>query len=187
MTESVRSFLALELPEQTRTRLAASREQIRSQVPDARWVKPEGQHLTLKFLGEVTTSVLDGLITELAPALVRLGAVAVRLAGAGFFPSPARARVAWIGGSAEGVAPVVTAIEDVAERHGFARERRPWALHLTQARLRKPWPDVAVELFLRWGESLDLEPFVAREVVLYSSLLTPAGAVYTALERMPLS
>lgn len=187
MTESVRSFLALELPDQTRSRLAASRELLRRELPQARWVRPEGQHLTLKFLGEVTPSVLDGLVTELAPSVERLGAVVVRLAGAGFFPSPTRARVAWIGGSADGVMPVVTVIEDIAERHGFARERRAWALHLTQARLRKPWPAEAVERFLTWGESLDLEPFVAREVVLYSSLLTPEGAVYTALERMPLS
>ena len=77
-------------------------------------------------------------------------------------------------------------IEEVTARHGFDRERRRWSLHLTQARLRAPWPRDAVDRFLSWGDEVRLEDFVASEVVLFSSELRPSGAVYTALERMPL-
>ena len=67
------------------------------------------------------------------------------------------------------------------------RERRPWRLHLTQARLRRPWPPEAVERFLRWGREVDLPTFRRRRVVLFSSLLTPQGAVYTPLEELALT
>jgi 2'-5' RNA ligase len=184
--ETVRAFLALEIPEETKRRLAEAQGHLRRDLPRARWTRPEGQHLTLKFLGEVSPSVLATLTADLAPRLEGLEPVVVRFRGAGFFPSPQRPRVAWVGGSAEGAEPVVAAVEDAAASAGFDRERRPWSLHLTQARLKASWPRSAVSRFLQWGDALDLGPFSCREVVLFQSQLQAAGAVYTALERMPL-
>jgi 2'-5' RNA ligase len=130
--------------------------------------------------------VLADLVTELAPRLRGLDAVTVELAKTGFFPSSMRPRVAWVGGAAEGVEKVVAAVEAAAEGAGFARERRPWTVHLTMARLKSQWPKTAVDRFLEWGDELDLEVFTCREVVLFESDLRPEGAVYTALERLPL-
>ncbi len=183
---SVRAFLALEIPVEVKARLAEDVGRLRSELPRARWTRPEGQHLTLKFLGEVAPSVLAGLVADLAPRLSGLGPVVVQFRGAGFFPSPKRPRVAWVGGSVEGAEQVVVAVEAAAANAGFDRERRPWSLHLTQARLKASWPRPAVARFLEWGESLHIEPFACREVVLFRSELQPRGAVYTALERMPL-
>jgi 2'-5' RNA ligase len=187
MSDTLRCFLALEIPDDTRALLAQRREELKAALPAARWVRPEGQHLTLKFLGEVAQLRLDGLVRDLAPELQALPKVRVQLGGAGFFPSPSRPRVAWIGGRADGASAIFELIEETAERHEFPRERRKWALHLTQARLRRPWPRSAVERFLSWGEGLALDEFTASEVVLFSSSLRPSGAVYTALERMPLA
>ena len=181
-----RAFLALEVPAAVKTQLAAAQENLRRELPRARWTRPDGWHLTLKFLGEVAAPVLDEMATVLAPRLRSLGAVSVHLGGAGFFPSPARPRVAWVGGAADGAESVVAEVEQAAEAAGFARERRPWSIHLTQARLKARWPSAAVDRFLEWGEGLDLEAFKCREVVLFASDLQPGGAVYTALERLPL-
>jgi 2'-5' RNA ligase len=186
MADQVRAFLALEIPERLRAELAASREALRAELPRARWVRPESQHLTLKFLGETPRATLEAIAAALAPRLAGLGVVAVRLHGSGVFPTPGRPRVAWIGGSADGIAPVVESVEEVAEAHGFPRERRPWSLHLTQARLDPPWPQAAVDRFLAWGGGLELEPFRCAEVVLFESRLERGGAVYTPLARMPL-
>jgi 2'-5' RNA ligase len=186
MSEQVRAFLALEIPERVRAELAASREALRAELPRARWVRPEGQHLTLKFLGETPQVVLEAIAADLAPRLAGLGGVVVQLHGSGFFPSPARPRVAWLGGSAEGIGPAVEIVEGVAEAHGFPRERRPWSLHVTQARLERPWPQLPVDRFLAWGSGLRLDPFRCDEVVLFASRLERAGAVYTPLARIPL-
>ena len=187
MAEPIRAFLALEIPAAVKAELAAGRESLRAELPRARWVRPEGQHLTLKFLGDSQRDVLAALAADLAPRLAGLGPVTVTLGGSGFFPSSARPRVAWLGGTAEGVAPVVEVVEEVAETHGFPRERRPWSLHLTQARLERPWPQVPVGRFLAWGESLRPPPFTCREAVLFSSRLERGGAVYTPLDRMSLT
>jgi 2'-5' RNA ligase len=186
MSDTIRAFLAFEIPERIKAELTASREILRAELPKARWVRPEGQHLTLKFLGEVPRSSLDQLAHDLAPRLGSVPRLTVELNSTGFFPSSRRPRVAWVGGRAEGAEMVVAAIDEVAVVHGFDREHRRWSPHVTQARLNRPWPPAAVERFLAWGRDLRLEPFAAREVVLFSSVLQPEGAVYTALERMPL-
>jgi 2'-5' RNA ligase len=80
----------------------------------------------------------------------------------------------------------VATVEEAAENAGFQRERRPWSIHLTQARLKRQWSKAAVDRFLEWGNNLDLEAFTCREAVLFSSDLQPGGAVYTALERFSL-
>ena len=48
-----RAFLALEVPAAVKTQLAAAQEELRRELPRARWTRPDGWHLTLKFLGEV--------------------------------------------------------------------------------------------------------------------------------------
>jgi 2'-5' RNA ligase len=186
MVDTVRAFLAFEIPEPVKDEIASSRELLRSRLPRARWVRPASQHLTVKFLGEVERARITALASDLGPALDGLGRVEVSFAGTGFFPSKRRPRVAWIGGSATGVEPVVAVVERVAEAHGFARERRSWALHLTQARLNRAWPQDAVDRFLEWGEDLRPPPFGCTELVLFESRLGQGGAVYTALERFPL-
>lgn len=186
-SDSIRSFLALEIPLAQRMRLAEEQERLRRRLPPARWVRPEGLHLTVKFLGEVDRELLLALAAELGPEVSGAGPVRVVFAGAGFFPNPKRPRVAWVGGSAEPIGPLVTAVERVAFRHGFERERRPWSSHLTMARLREPWRERDAQSFLHWGEGLSLEPFACDELVLFASSLEPGGAVYTALERIPLT
>lgn len=187
MAELVRAFLALEIPDAIKAEVDASREPLKAELPRARWVRVDNQHLTLKFLGETPQPVLSALAAELGPRLAGVGGVEVRLAGSGFFPSSARPRVAWLGGTADGIVPVVEAIEGTAERHGFEPERRAWSLHVTQARLDRPWPRQAVERFLAWGDQLQPKPFVCPDVVLLSSRLGPGGSVYTPLARMPLT
>jgi 2'-5' RNA ligase len=126
------------------------------------------------------------LAEELAPRIRGLGPVSVQLAGTGFYPTAVRPRVAWVGGTAGGVDAVVAAVEESAELCGFARERRAWSVHVTQARLKERWPPSAVESFLDDGEKLEFAPFDCKEVVFFKSDLQPGGALYTALERLPL-
>jgi len=183
---SVRAFLACEVPEAVKAELERKRDLVREILPPARWTRPAGWHLTLKFLGESDADLLKKLTADLAPHLRERGAVGISLAGGGFFPSPVRPRVAWIGGSAEGSDAVVSAVEAASVRAGFAARTRPWTVHVTMARLKSRWSRSAVESYLEWAETVTFSTFACREVVLFESRLQPGGSVYTALERMPL-
>jgi len=185
-SELIRAFVAIDLPPAARETIRREQNAIKSELPLAKWTRPEGQHLTLKFLGEIAKDRLDTLTVKIAQGVVGIGAVEVCLAGSGFFPGAGRPRVAWVGGEARGAREVAAAVENAAVAVGFEPERRPWTLHLTQARLVRPWSKRAVERYLDWGKALAIEPFVCRKVVLFQSELGPKGAVYTALERYPL-
>jgi len=183
---TVRAFLALEIPEGVKAEVERQRSAVIQRLPRERWVRTANLHLTLKFLGESPRDVLEPLSRDLVSALAGSSEVRVRLGGSGFFPSPKRPRVAWIGGDATGASIICRLIEDMAARHGFDRERRGWSLHLTQARLKNRWSNSDVETYVAWGDTLRLPEFTCSDVVLIASELRPTGAVYTPLARFPL-
>jgi 2'-5' RNA ligase len=119
-------------------------------------------------------------------ALAPFAPIEVQLGGGGFFPDRNRPRVAWIGGHAAGLESWAAALDEVAAGVGVERERRPFSLHLTLARLERPWGAQAVETFVVRTGKWSFPSFSAREVVLFRSELQPAGAVYTALQRWPI-
>jgi len=184
--DTVRAFVALEIPDRVRDILRREQKALKAELPRARWTRPEGQHLTLKFLGETPTHRLSGIVRAIAAEARGLAAVEVELSGAGFFPDPRRPRVAWLGGSADGGPEVAAAVERAAVSSDVPADRRPWSLHLTQARIDRGWPRSAVERFLEWGRTVRIGGFSCPEIVLFRSDLRPGGAVYTALDRVSL-
>jgi len=181
----VRLFIAVELPEEVKAVLAAGLGRLKRDQPPARWVRVEGMHLTLKFLGEQPEEIVAGLDREVPSALAPLEPVSVRLGGGGFFPHDRRPRVAWVGGEAAGLERWAAAVENAAASLGVAEEPRPFSLHLTLARLERPWGVQAVEHYAVQVGKWHFPEFTAREVVLFRSELGPSGAVYTALRRWP--
>lgn len=181
----MRLFIAVDLPEEVREVLRDGLGPLKRDQPPARWVRPEGMHITLKFLGEQPTDLADGLDRVLAGVLAAHSPVTVSLGGGGFFPHQRRPRVAWVGGQAPGLDAWASAVEDAAAGLGVEREARAFSLHLTLARLERPWGVQAVEHFLVQLGKWRFPEFVAREVVLFESDLRPSGAVYKPLRRWP--
>ncbi len=182
----VRSFLALKIPETHRDQISILEKGWREELPSARWANPSNLHLTIKFLGSVEETLLERFTGELEQAATGCGEITVVFDRLGCFPSPKRARVAWIGGRADNADTLVKRVEDIAEKTGIPREKRPWALHLTVARLKKPWPLADAEKFVSWGQDLSFEPFVCSELILFESILRPTGAIYKTRARFGL-
>jgi 2'-5' RNA ligase len=177
----MRLFVAVELPEAVRQVIGHGLGALRRDLPPSRWVRREGMHVTLKFLGEQAESVIEEFGGRLAPRLAAEAPVTITLGGGGFFPHERRPRVAWLGGRAPGLERWAAAVEETAVACGVPAEARPFSLHLTLARIERPWGAHAVEDFLRAVGLWQLEPFEAHELVLFESRLQPGGAVYTAL------
>ncbi len=181
----MRLFVAVEMPDEVRAVLAAGLGRLKRDQPPARWVRPEGMHLTLKFLGERPATLVDHLDPPAAAALVALDPARVRLGGGGFFPNEHRPRVAWVGGEAGGLERWAAAVDEAAAHLGVEREARPFSLHLTLARLERPWGVQAVEHYRIEVAKWRFPEFTASEAVLFSSELKPAGAIHTPLRRWP--
>jgi len=185
---AVRLFLALDLPEEHRAEIGRRAARLEGDLPPARWVPPDNLHLTLAFLGDTAEEAVPGLLAAVTPAFAGCGPLELRVTGAGTFPPGRPARIGWVG--IDGGTALLDLQRRVAEaaahRLGLEPDRRPFHPHVTLARPRRPWNRRASEALTRAFEGGVGGPFPAAEGVLYRSELSPRGARYTAVERLPL-
>jgi len=183
----MRLFIAIDLPDSVRAALAREQARLRdgcARSRDIRWTRPEGLHLTLKFLGQVeATRVTD--VTEALNALGPYETFEIEVGGFGFFPSARRPRVFWVGSQATPVlGELARRVEAAMEPLGFAREDRPFQPHLTLARLEGQRPQPELDAAVQKGEA-SFGRFTVTEFFLFESKLRPGGAEYSKLARFP--
>ncbi len=181
----MRTFVAIELPDDLRAELGRRQQAFRATCRDARWTRPEGTHLTLKFLGEISDEQVEQVRGALG-ALEKFAPFEVEVTGFGFFPDARRPRVFWAGvEGAEAVAALAGRVEAALEPLGFARERRSFSPHLTLARFKVPRPQPALAKAVEQLKDASLGRFQVSEFFLYESQLSPQGARYRKVARFP--
>ena len=168
----MRLFVAVDLPDAVRREIAP----IGGGVAGARWTKPAQLHFTMRFLGERPAQNT----AELKRSLSALSSPAFsgRLAGTGRFPRRGPARILWAGFSP--VQPMIDlqlAVESAVRAAGTEPEEKPFSPHVTLARLRDASAQ-DVEAFLERTKDFATAEFPVDSVVLYSSVLAPAGPTY---------
>jgi RNA 2',3'-cyclic 3'-phosphodiesterase len=181
----MRAFIAIDLPEPLHAALAEAQQYFRNTCRDARWTRPEGIHLTLKFLGEIS----DAQAKQVVEALAQIGpfeSFSVEVKGFGFFPHASRPRVFWAGIAAtSALAELAARVESHMEKIGFAREDRAYSPHLTLARFQVPRPQPTLEAAVAARATTSLGKFEASEFFLFESKLSPQGAEYRKVMRFP--
>ena len=194
----MRLFIALDIDDAIRERIARFVEGVQGFAPDARWVKPESMHITLKFIGEQPEPGAEQI--KLALQTVSASATEIQFRGYGFFPTAKSARVFWAGME---VGPPLAALASVIDEKmaalGIPKEDRAFSPHLTLARgsggsgsPRWRKGDGPNRTFVRLQEKLTSLPspefgtMTPREFFLYQSQLSPKGSKYTKLHRFAL-
>jgi len=181
----MRAFIAIDLPESIHAALSRQQVAFRAACLDARWTHPEGIHLTLKFLGEIS----EEQVTRVSEALATLGPFekfSIEVKGFGFFPDARRPRVFWTGLVAPpALGQLAERVQASMEELGFAREDRPFTPHLTLARFKIPRPQPTLQALLQQQGETALGQFEVSEFFLFESKLSPHGAEYRKVVRFP--
>jgi 2'-5' RNA ligase len=185
----IRSFIAIDLPQETRQGLTVIQEHLRQSRAAVRWVKPGSIHLTLKFLGIVHPAQIDDIAAVAAQVVRNEPVFTLCAAGLGSFPSQRNPRVIWVGlqGELERLSHIQARLEDGLVPLGFAREQRKFRPHLTLGRLKDRGNRQALIEAMAELEIPEFDSFDVTEIILYKSDLRPTGAIYTKLHRMPLA
>jgi 2'-5' RNA ligase len=187
---TVRSFLAVLLPEPVRGAIDEVAGILRQAGAPVAWVRAENLHLTLRFLGAVDEARLGCAREALEAVAEQAPPFAVVLGGLGGFPSRRAPRVVWVGVEAGGSAlgALHARIEAALERCGFAREGRPFQGHVTLGRARDPRgaPALAEALAAAAAQGPRFGEVPVEAVCLMRSDLHPTGARYTVLARAAL-
>jgi RNA 2',3'-cyclic 3'-phosphodiesterase len=188
----VRLFIAIELPDHTKSEISALLESLGSALNDPhralRWLKPSQFHLTLKFLGEAPEEALPNLQSALDQAAGRHIPFTLRLSGLGSFNQGPKLKVIWLGveeGAAE-LSALAKELEEACEGAGFPREQRTYHPHLTLARAKMPFPVDAFEDGNRRGSWPAVGSVPVGALALIQSVLTPRGPIYTPIHESKL-
>ena len=195
----MRIFVALDIDDEIRRRITRFVEGVREFASDARWVRPESMHITLKFIGEKPPEAVEQIRAGLRT--VRGTPFELAFRGHGFFPTASSARVFWIGIEAGRELPDLAASVDASlTTLGIPREDRPFSPHLTLARgggrsgsPKRQKDDRRNSVFKKLQEKLVPMPqpqfgsMTARAFYLYESKLGPGGSKYTKIDSYPLA
>jgi 2'-5' RNA ligase len=189
----MRLFVALDIDDSIRARIARFLDGVREFAPDARWVRPESLHVTLKFIGEKSEDDVEKI--KQALATIPGDACELNFRGYGFFPGPRAPRVFWIGSEGgSGLASLAATVDATLAEIDIPKEEHAFSAHLTLARgggssgsTRWRKGDGPNRNFQRLQEKLAALPapefgtMAAREFFLYRSQLSPGGSTYTKL------
>ena len=189
MTHEFRLFISINLTPDLLAALTDLQSQLKRQLASQplRWTRPEGIHLTLKFLGDTETGRIEEIVRALGQAVEPHQVFELSIGGLGCFPNQHKPRVLWVGvqDPGERLRRLAASVDNAMSGLGWKRENRPYTGHLTLARVKKYANNrdkqALVELLSTVEVSDRLGVLPVRTVHLMRSQLRTEGAVYTSL------
>ena len=185
----VRCFIAVELSEEAKAEIQRLTEAVSElQIRGVRAVRPEGVHVTLRFLGDIDPDVVPNAIAAVRASASRSRTFDLSLAKVGAFPNTRSARVLWAGvsGDTEVLAELHERVESELSIEGFRRDRRRFNPHITLARLRERVSRSDRRLVVDSVSAVGHERVTFRVdgITLFQSTLHPEGSIHTPLCRV---
>lgn len=181
----MRCFVALDFGDDTRERLRVACEELRRRAPGwsgEKWVRPDNQHITLAFLGDIGQPAAELIAEGLGALAESTPAFRMPFSGITAVPGIGRASMLWaeFHDTEEAGARLAAAVGTLARGTGVEVDRRPWRSHATLVRARRPRSAPSREV-LSVAEDVLSEAMSDPCVTLYSSRLTPRGPIYSVV------
>jgi len=193
VTEHLRVFVAIELPQNMLDYIQSVQDAMRAGgFSYIAWTKPQGIHLTLKFLGEILPDQVPQVVEAMTTSASGCGQLRLTTREIGAFPSMDRARVLWLGvhGDVRALTALQARLDGGLAALGFPRETRPFSAHLTLGRVRDGMPPAERRRLGPLAASVRTDGGVSFDVTAVSlmrSTLTPSGAIYDRLAEAALT
>lgn len=188
MPDTLRTFIAIELPDEIQKKLGDFSNSLKNPQDKISWVSPKNIHLTLKFLGNVPVGDIDSIQNVISDTAKLYTSFEASIKGTGIFPSERSPRVLWIGTDKgkEDIKIIYTDMENRLASIGIPKEERGFTAHLTIGRIKyiKDTKEFAQNIS-KHKEDL-FGNFTVDSISLVKSILTPKGSVYETLYKAAL-
>jgi len=185
--EQVRSFIAIELPQDVKKELYRI-EHIMKQGGHTgiKWVNPEGIHITLKFLGNISTTQITAVNEAIKETTQGFPPFRLEIAGVGAFPDLRQPHVLWvaINGEVDRLSELQQKLGSLLVSCNIPKEARTFVPHLTLARIKDsvlPEERRNIGAFIKPLRINARISFDVQTVSLMRSQLTSKGAIYSCL------
>ena len=191
MDDKIRAFIAIELGDDVHGMLKAAQDEIIKKTPDGSrgvsWVKAGNIHLTLKFLGDIDTKDIGTVSEAIEKSTAGLAPFNLAIGGAGAFPTITNPRVIWVGvGESAQLLLLQENIDNNLAAAGYPKEEREFKPHLTLGRVKIPGAGRAAGKAVAELKTDTNQIVTVSTIVLFKSVLKPAGAEYSVLKRVAL-
>ncbi len=182
--DTIRAFLALPVDISVVDRIHRASEILKTSIfPEARWVKPEHLHITLKFFAELPEKTIPSIKNIMELCAENMHRFTLEPTELDAFPNKKFPKVIWLGvkSDTDDHKNLTTTIEKECSRLGFPMENKKDIPHITMARIRNPqpgkWPerDLIVKLFDK------MPRFSVNSMKLIQSTLSSQGVRYKQL------
>ena len=186
----MRLFVAVDIDENLRAVITGLQSDLRDRINlktgRLKWADPNLMHLTLKFLGEVEEDKVPGICEIVAAAAQSHESFSFEIPVLGCFGRPIK--VIWLGADEENenLLQLHQDIENALDSEGWPKENRAFSPHLTLARVKDIIRDRNLKDMIKNYQPINSAVVNAVSVRVYQSVLTPAGAIYTALDETKL-
>ena len=188
----IRSFIALPIPDPVRDLLRGTIKNLDDGMGGRiRWVRPEGIHLTLKFMGDIDVTVINKLLSLLPEVANGFTPFELTMAQLGCFPNNRRPRVLWAGvkGNLSALRDLHIAIDSLAGNIGLPREDREFSPHLTLGRVNRNLSESHIRHIgnlIKTTNLPDSPSWINQTIDLMRTELDPAGSRHYLVESFPL-
>ena len=183
--EMIRSFIAFDVgDEQVLRKIAGAQDMLRRTGASLKMVDPNNIHMTMKFLGNVPVTMVDGIHEEMKK--IAFEPFKIEIKGLGAFPNMRRISVIWAGirEGARELREIGSGLEFNLQALGFKPDRKGFSPHLTIARVRT---GRSKDNLIKCIEELADQEFgviEAKCLKLKKSVLTPKGPIYSLLREV---
>ncbi|MDI6742456.1 MAG: RNA 2',3'-cyclic phosphodiesterase [Smithella sp.] len=188
--KNIRAFLAIEPPEDILQKISGLQEKLKREISGRlSWTRPQGQHLTLKFFGDISKEDVNNISAAVQRRVVAEQKLNLKVETLGVFPDARRPRVLWCGvtGDVEELIALQKKLDGDFAALGFPAEDRSFKAHLTLARIKDSREMTGMSEALKKFDTFTAGEFIGEELILFQSNLTPQGAVYIKLAEFALS
>jgi 2'-5' RNA ligase len=187
----MRLFIAISLPKEIKSHLLSLQDKLKAAQAQVSWVKPENNHLTLKFLGQTNQQTAEEVFKIMAETVQDKKSFKAGINSLGAFPNIDYPRTIWagIGTGKEEIERIARELEEKITQLDIPEESRPFFCHITIGRVKSSLNQLKLSNGLKsLMRSLDQEGlnFNVEKITLFKSTLTATGPVYQALKEASL-
>ncbi len=183
--ERIRSFIAFDIDDENVVRnLSKVQSMLLKTGADLKLVKPENIHVTIRFLGEIPSVMIEKIYSEMNK--VTFSPFDIEVKGLGAFPNLRRINVIWAGvkRGANELRNIYYQLEPNIQRLGFRPDNKGFSPHLTIARVRTGRKRNELANLIKEFEDYEFGVVRAKCLRLKRSVLTPQGPIYSTLREV---
>ena len=186
-SETVRSFLAIELAEDLVPKILDVQKEFKKTNANIKYVPSQNMHFTLKFFGNIDLDMVEDISMAVEKVIKNYSSFELNIKTCGCFPNMKVIKVFWLGLD-EG-SPIKDLQKDLDKEFrklGFKKEKN-FISHLTIGRVKSPKNKQEIRKTIEKLENIEIGQMTVSKICLKKSTLTPQGPIYEDIKVFELN